>query len=153
MTHYISLQQTHFAVYRALAGLLTYYAGLLPAHRKINTAGSTVGQLLSRIHHDSRQQPEVMSAVPDLVHLPRGDGSPLFILPKGVQLWGKKQKKMLKEAGLKVLSSLKPGSRCFPQHTHSFSGLVIKLKINLSHCCFCTDALKARGKFYLFIKK
>lgn len=70
----------------ALAGMLTYYVGLLPADRKINTLGSSLGQLLSRIHHDSRQQPEVMSTVPDLVHLPRGDGSPLLILPKSVQL-------------------------------------------------------------------
>lgn len=44
------------------------------------------GQTLSRIHHDSRQQPEVVSAVPDLVHLPRGDGGPLFVLPESVQL-------------------------------------------------------------------
>lgn len=44
------------------------------------------GQTLSRIHHDSRQQPEVVSAVPDLVHLPRGDGGPLLVLPESVQL-------------------------------------------------------------------
>lgn len=86
MTYYIGFQQTHFAVYRVLLVLLTYYSGFLPADRKINTAGSSPGQLPSRIHHDSRQQPEVMSAVPDLVHLPRGDGSPLLVLPESVQL-------------------------------------------------------------------
>lgn len=65
---------------------MTYDAGLLPADRKINTAGSLPGQTLSRIHHDSRQQPEVVSAVPDLVHLPRGDGGPFLVLPESVQL-------------------------------------------------------------------
>lgn len=86
LSYYISFEQTHLAVYGVLADLLTYYAGLLPADRKINTPGSSPGQLLSRIHHDSRQQPEVVPAMPDLIHLPRGDGSPLLILPKSVQL-------------------------------------------------------------------
>lgn len=96
---YFSSEQTHVAVYRALAGLLTYYAGLLPADRKINTLGSLPGQLLSRIHHDSCQQPEVVSAVPDLIHLPRGDGSPLLILPESVQLCGAKPTQSKNEAG------------------------------------------------------
>lgn len=105
MTHYIGFQQTQFAVYRALAGrLLTYYAGLLPAYRKINTLGSSLGHLPSRIHHDSRQQPEVVSAVPDLVHLPRGDGSSLLILPESVQLCGVNPTQAKNGAGLKVLS-------------------------------------------------
>lgn len=56
------------------------------ADRKINTGGSLLGQPASRIHHDPRQQPEVVSAMPDLVHLPRRDGSPLLVLPESVQL-------------------------------------------------------------------
>lgn len=85
-SHYISSQRALLTIREALAALLTYDAGLLPADRKINTAGSLPGQTLSRIHHDSRQQPEVVSAVPDLVHLPRGDGGPLLVLPESVQL-------------------------------------------------------------------
>lgn len=89
------------------------------------------GQTLSRIHHDSRQQPEVVSAVPDLVHLPRGDGGPLLVLPESVQLCvedaktkegaGKSGRK-IKTRLVKVLSltkkkwGKKPGCRCFPQN-------------------------------------
>lgn len=91
-SHYISFQHTLASNREALAALLTYYAGLLPADRKINTAGSLPGQTLSRIHHNSRQEPEVVSTVPDLVHLPRGDGGPLLVLPKSVQLCGEEAK-------------------------------------------------------------
>lgn len=99
MSHYISFQHTLVYDRKALAALLTYYAGLLPADRKINTAGSLPGQTLSRIHHNSRQQPEVVSTVPDLVHLPRGDGGPLLILPKSVQLCGEEAKTKRGEGG------------------------------------------------------
>ena len=30
-----------------------------------------------------------MAAVPDLVHLPRGERGPLLVLPQRVQLWGR----------------------------------------------------------------
>lgn len=70
------------------------------------------GQTLSRIHHDSRQQPEVVSAVPDLVHLPRGDGGPLLVLPESVQLCveGAKTKE---EAGRRGGKSKRGWSKCF----------------------------------------
>lgn len=131
-SHYISSQRALLTIREALAALLTYDAGLLPADRKINTAGSLPGQTLSRIHHDSRQQPEVVSAVPDLVHLPRGDGGPLLVLPESVQLCVE-EAKTKEEAGVlggreiktrlvKVLRlpkkrrKKKPGCRCFPQN-------------------------------------
>lgn len=100
-SHYISSQRALLTLREALAALLTYDAGLLPADRKINTAGSLPGQTLSRIHHDSRQQPEVVSAVPDLVHLPRGDGGPLLVLPESVQLCVE-EAKTKEEAGVVV---------------------------------------------------
>lgn len=147
MTHYICFQQTQFAVYWALAGLLTYYAGLLPAYRKINTPGSSLGQLPSRIHHDSRQQPEVVSAVPDLVHLPRGDGSPLLVLPESVQLCGVKPTQALKTRPLsKCLASwnLAAGVST-PQR--AFLGLWSRRG---SFLAFVQKLWKARGMFFCF---
>lgn len=99
MSHYISFQHTLVSDRKALAALLTYHAGLLPADRKINTAGSLPGQTLSRIHHNSCQQPEVVSTVPDLVHLPGGDGGPLLILPKSMQLCEEEAKTKRGEGG------------------------------------------------------
>lgn len=76
--------------------------------------GSILGQPPSRIHHDPRQQPEVVSAMPDLVHLPRGDGSPLLVLPERVQLCGAEatQSRYERLAGLNVAEgvSTHPGA-------------------------------------------
>lgn len=41
-----------------------------------------------RIHDDSCQEPEIVAAVPNFAHLPRGDGGPLLVLPKSVQFCG-----------------------------------------------------------------
>lgn len=48
------------------------------------------GMLLpsQRVRDNSCQQPVVVSAVPDVVDLARGDGSPLLVLPQCVQLCG-----------------------------------------------------------------
>lgn len=42
--------------------------------------------------------------MPDLVHLPRGDGSPLLVLPESVQLCGAEVTEQIR-----ALSRLKPG--------------------------------------------
>lgn len=154
MTHYISFQQTQSAVYWALAGLLTYYARLLPADRKINTPGSSPGQLLSRIHHDSRQQPEVVSAVPDLVHLPGGDGSPLLVLPESVQLCGVKPARGKNEVGFKVLRLLKHGCRlsasvCDQGGDNFGSQLPLYRHRGKAGWMFCLFILVACGMFYV----
>lgn len=145
MNVYISLEQTHFAVYWALAGVLTYYTGLLPADRKINTTRSSLGQPLSRIHHDSRQQPEVVSTMPDLVHLPRGDGSPFLILPKSVQLCGAKPTQRKSEAGQSALLQV------FSTEQRASLGLRSRWRSFLAHCCFCAEAPVSKGNGFFFI--
>lgn len=141
MSHYISFQQTRFCCLPSSGCACWLIAlGFFSADRKINTLGSSPGQPLSRIHHDSRQQPEVVSAVPDLVHLPRGDGSPLLVLPKSVELCGVKSTQSENEV---VLSSLKPDCRCL-----SFLGLRWRWKIILAQCCFCAE-LQSLCCFYL----
>lgn len=149
MNLYISLEQTHFAVYWALAGVLTYYVGLLPADRKINTTRSSLGQPLSRIHHDSRQQPEVVSTMPDLVHLPRGDGSPFLILPESVQLCGAKPTQRKSEGWSKCLASWKLAAGVF-HRTKSFSGFAIKVKIIFGSLLLLCRSSSKQGEWVFF---
>lgn len=51
------------------------------------TAGSTLPPS-QRVRDNSCQQPVVVSAVPDVVDLAGGDGSPFLVLPQRVQLCG-----------------------------------------------------------------
>lgn len=155
-SHYISFQHILVSNREALAALLTYYAGLLPADRKINTAGSLPGQTLSRIHHNSRQQPEVVSTVPDLVHLPRGDGGPLLVLPKSVQLCREEAKTKRGEGGgetrlVKVLSSPKNLAAGVFHRTKSCFASAIKMEISLAQRCFRAEAPLSRRGAEFFI--
>lgn len=66
-------------------------AGGTPSHvrgapRSAGMAPSRAGGA-RRIQDDAGQQPVVVAPVPDLVELPRGDGSPLLVLPQRVQLY------------------------------------------------------------------
>lgn len=57
--------------------------------RDLGVLGTPQGAAgVGRIQDDAGQQPVVVAPVPDLVELPRGDGSALLVLPQRVQLCG-----------------------------------------------------------------